>query len=266
MLSIVNLFEKKYTSKEKISILTCYDYTFAKLLNSSNIDCILVGDTLGMVIQGNESTLPVSVDDMIYHCRAVKRGAPDKPIICDMPFMSYQISIEEAIHHAGRLMVEGLCHAIKLEGADEYCLQLIKRLVAIGIPVMAHIGLTPQSVHTLGGFKVQGREEHSRDIIFKEALNLEKAGVFSILMEMVPAELGSKISNAVGVPTIGIGAGNGTGGQVLVLQDMLGMDADFNPKYLKKFANLSAIITNAANQYAKEVMEGSFPDNKNFFK
>lgn len=264
MLNIVNLFRDKSGSGKKISVLTCYDYTFARLLNKSDIDALLVGDSLGMVINGHESTLPVSMEDMIYHCRAVKKGAPDKPIICDMPFMSYQSSVSDAVFNAGRLMKEG-CHAVKLEGADEHTLTVIKRLTESGIPVMGHIGLTPQSVHTLGGFRVQGKDKDSEKMILEAAGKLGAAGAFSLLLEMIPGALAVKITKTVGVPTIGIGAGNHTSGQVLVVYDMLGMDPDFTPKYLKKFAELGKTIIQASNQYHAEVNKASYPGEDNTF-
>ena len=265
MKSITSLFSERFAKKQKIALVTCYDYTFARLLNDSEADCLLVGDSLGMVIQGNDSTLPVTLDDMIYHCRAVRRGAPDKMVICDMPFLSYQVSVESALVNAGRILAEGNCHAVKIEGHTEHNLAVIRKLSENGIPVMGHIGLTPQSVHTLGGYRVQGKTEDSGMQLVKAATEMEKAGVFSLLLELIPAGLGEMISNTVGVPTIGIGAGNQTHGQVLVLYDLLGLNPGFHPRHLKKYAELGQQTIQAINEYAREVGNGKFPSAENSF-
>jgi len=261
---MINIFQARYAAGEKISVVTCYDYTFARIMNNSDIDCLLVGDSLGMVIQGNSSTLPVTVEDIIYHTRAVRRGAPDKMIIADMPFLSWS-SVENAVLNAGRIMAEGGCDAVKIEGSGEHTLQAIGRMIDAGIPVMGHIGLTPQSVHTLGGYKVQGKTEDQAEKLKLAAKKLTEHGVFAILMEMIPGELGKAITENAGVPTIGIGAGQHTSGQVLVIYDLLGLNPDFNPKYLKKYDNLYERIQGTLNNYNKEIKENLFPEKTNTF-
>lgn len=243
----------------KICVVTCYDYSFAKILNGTDMDCLLVGDTLGVVMQGNETTLPVTLDDMIYHARSVRRGAPDKLIVVDLPFMTYQTSIEEGMRNAGRVMKESGCDAVKIEGGSAYICELIHRLVDIGIPVMGHIGLTPQSVHVFGGNKIQGREENRAKAILRESLDLQSAGVFSMVLELIPSKLAESITNGLQIPTIGIGAGPATSGQVLVLQDLLGMDANWNPKFLKKFMDLHSSASSAFADYISEVRKGEYP-------
>ena len=264
MQTILRDFKEK-KSTQKISIVTCYDYSFATILSESDIDCILVGDSLGMVIQGYNSTLPVTLDEMIYHTKAVKRGSGKKWVVCDLPFLSYQISIEQCIESCGRVLKETNCDAVKIEGADEILLEAIHRMQKIGIPVMGHLGLTPQSFQVLGGFRVQGKDESSAKQIYEDAKALEKAGVFSIVLEMLPESLGKKISESITANTIGIGAGKFTDGQVLVLQDLLGMNKNFNPKFLKKYADLSRIISESINQYNKEVKEELFPNSETTF-
>lgn len=214
---------------DKITMLTAYDYSTAKLMDQSGINGILVGDSLGMVMLGYENTLPVTMEDMIHHTRAVTRGAKDALVVGDMPFMSYQVSVEEAMYNAGRLMKEGRCQAVKLEGGASVCPQ-IKAITAASIPVMAHIGLTPQSVNVFGGFKVQGKSEEGAKKLIEEAKAVEEAGAFAIVLECVPAKLAEIISESINIPTIGIGAGSGCDGQILVYQDMLGMVSDFTPK------------------------------------
>ena len=216
-------------------MLTAYDYSTAKLMDQSGINGILVGDSLGMVMLGYENTLPVTMEDMIHHTRAVTRGAKDALVVGDMPFMSYQVSVEEAMYNAGRLMKEGRCQAVKLEGGASVCPQ-IKAITAASIPVMAHIGLTPQSVNVFGGFKVQGKSEEGAKKLIEEAKAVEEAGAFAIVLECVPAKLAEIISESINIPTIGIGAGSGCDGQILVYQDMLGMVSDFTPKFVKQFA------------------------------
>jgi 3-methyl-2-oxobutanoate hydroxymethyltransferase len=233
MRNIISFFQSK-KNQSPISMVTCYDYTFASLINQTEIECLLVGDSLGMVVQGHPSTLPVSLDEMIYHTKAVKRGAPDKFIIADLPFLSYQTSLQDGVFSAGRLIKETNADAVKLEGADPLSLSLVKRLTEIGIPVMGHLGLTPQSYQTLGGYKVQGKTPQTAEMIFKSSLALEEAGAFSIVLEMIPEELGTSISKKIHIPTIGIGAGRSTDGQVLVIYDLLGMNPEFTPKVLKK--------------------------------
>ena len=266
MQTIINLYREKFSKKEKISVVTCYDASFAKIISETEMDSILVGDSLGMVIQGHNSTLPVTLEEMIYHTKAVKRGAPNKFIICDLPFLSYQVSVEQGVSAGGIAIKETGCDAVKLEGAGEIALQTILQLSEMGVPVMGHLGLTPQSYQVLGGYKVQGKDEKTAEKILKDAIALEKAGVFSIVLEMLPESLGEKITNALTIPTIGIGAGRYTSGQVLVINDLLGVNADFKPKFLKRFADLNSVVKQALGNYDKEVKNGSFPSEENIFR
>lgn len=265
METIIQRFNSLYKSSQKITVITCYDYSFARIVGLSEMDCILVGDSLGMVIQGESSTLPVTLEDMIYHTRAVRRGYPKGMIVCDLPFLSYQTSLEKGLESAGRIMKESGADAVKLEGADEIVLQQVTRLTAMGVPVMGHLGLTPQSFQVLGGYRVQGKEEESKKKMIQSAIDLQKAGAFSVVLEMIPESLGKDITETIGIPTIGIGAGRYTSGQVLVLQDMLGMNASFNPKFLKKFTNLEEIVLSALNTYHSEVKNKLFPGEGNHF-
>ena len=249
---------------EKIAMLTAYDATFARLLDEAGADVLLVGDSLGMVIQGHETTLPVTLEEIAYHCRAVARGARRAHVVGDMPFMSYQASIEQGVSNAGRLMKEGSCHSIKLEGGAVHA-ELVRRLVGAGIPVMGHIGLTPQSYHQLGGFKVQGREPGGRDRLLEDARILEDAGVYSIVLEAIPADVARDITAAVSVPTIGIGAGVGCDGQVLVSYDALGMDETFKPRFVRRYATLGATIKDAVAHYVADVRAGGFPSDAESF-
>jgi 3-methyl-2-oxobutanoate hydroxymethyltransferase len=266
MTTVIDYFSKKKESSLPISVVTCYDYSFARIVAQTSIDAILVGDSLAMVIQGHSSTLPVTVDEMIYHAKCVKRGAPEKYIIVDMPFMSYQVSVEDAISNAGKIMKETGCDAVKLEGASGKNLSTIKALCEIGIPVMGHLGLTPQSYQTLGGYKVQGKQDAGANIIIDESIALDKAGVFSYVLEMIPEKLAEKITKSTRVPSIGIGAGRFTSGQVLVINDLLGMNQEFNPKFLKKFTNLSQIIQSSLQSYANDVVIKKFPTEENIFE
>jgi 3-methyl-2-oxobutanoate hydroxymethyltransferase len=243
---------------EKITMLTAYDATFARLLDESRVDILLVGDSLGMVFQGHETTLPVTLDEMIYHTRAVVRGARRAQVVGDMPFMTYQSSVERAVDNAGRLMKEGGCGAVKLEGGAQHA-ELVHRLSSSGIPVMGHIGLTPQSFHQLGGFKVQGREQGGPERLIADAQALEQAGAYSIVLEGIPTEIAAEITATVSVPTIGIGAGPDCDGQVLVIYDLLGMDDSFKPKFVRRYENLGMRIRNAVDAYVAEVQGGSFP-------
>lgn len=243
---------------ERISMLTAYDATFARLLDEAGIDVLLVGDSLGMVVQGHDTTLPVTLDEVIYHCRAVARGATRAQIVGDMPFMTYQGSIEQGMLNAGRLIKEGGCHAVKLEGGAQHA-ALVERLVAAGIPVMGHIGLTPQSVHQMGGFKVQGRGAGGRERLIEDAKALEAAGAYAIVLEGIPAVIASEISAQLSIPTIGIGAGNGCDGQVLVIYDLLGMDESFKPKFVRRYESLGIRIRSAAQAYISDVRDGTFP-------
>ncbi len=260
----INDFKKAKVEDHNITMVTCYDFAFGKLIEESNVDTILVGDSLGNVMAGFDNTIPVTVDQMIYHSQIVKRGAPSKFVVTDMPFMSYHVSIEETLRNAGRIMKEGNCNAIKLEGGEDFA-STVEALVRASIPVMAHLGLTPQSVHKLGGYSVQGREEDKRKIMISDAKKLEDAGAFALVLEMVPEDLAREISESISIPTIGIGAGRFCDGQVLVLHDLLGMDDKFTPKFLKKYADLASIVRNSVNQYVHEVEKGVFPGEENVF-
>lgn len=265
MKNTVSTFKEQKANGDKITMLTAYDYSTAKLVDSSGINGILVGDSLGMVMLGYEDTLSVTMEDMIYHTAAVCRGAKNALVVGDMPFMSYQVSVEEAVRNAGRLMKEGRCQAVKLEGGAAVCPQ-IKAITQASIPVMAHIGLTPQSVNAFGGFKVQGKSEDAARKLIEEAKAVEEAGAFSIVLECVPAKLAELISKSVNIPTIGIGAGAGCDGQILVYQDMLGMFSDFTPKFVKKYAEIGDVMKAAFEKYIEETKDGSFPAEKHTFK
>lgn len=260
----IKSFQKAKEEKRPISMLTAYDYSMAKILDAAGVDALLVGDSLGMVVQGHDSTISVRLEDMIYHARAVNRAAKRALVIVDMPFMSYHVSVEEAVRNAGRLMKEGGAHAIKLEGGVEFA-ETIRQIVRAQIPVMGHIGMTPQSVHMFGGFKVQGKSLAQAQKIIDDAKALEDAGVFSITLECVPEELSRIISETVKVPTIGIGAGKYCDGQVLVINDMLGMFSDFVPKFVKQYAHLSSDIEGAIKTFITEMNESSFPEKKHTF-
>ena len=265
MKNTVSTFKEQKVKGDKITMLTAYDYSTAKLMDQSGINGILVGDSLGMVMLGYENTLPVTMEDMIHHTRAVTRGAKDALVVGDMPFMSYQVSVEEAMYNAGRLMKEGRCQAVKLEGGASVCPQ-IKAITAASIPVMAHIGLTPHSVNVFGGFKVQGKSEEAARKIIEDAQALEAAGAFAIVLECVPAKLAEIITAKVAVPTIGIGAGAGCDGQVLVYQDMLGMYDNFTPKFVRKFAEVGAMMKQGVQAYCAAVQDSSFPAAEHTFK
>jgi 3-methyl-2-oxobutanoate hydroxymethyltransferase len=249
---------------EKITMLTAYDYSMAQIIDGSGIDAILVGDSLGMVIQGQASTLEVTMEDMIYHCRCVSRGVKNAMLIGDMPFLSYHISAEEAVRNAGRLIQEGKAEAVKLEGGRSMAAP-VRAIVRAQIPVMGHLGLTPQSVNVFGGFKVQGKEETRAKALIDDALALEEAGVFSIVLEAVPEELARIITEKVSVPTIGIGAGRYCDGQVLVINDILGMYSDFTPKFVKQYAHLKNNISEAVAGYIQDVKAQQFPEKKHTF-
>lgn len=249
---------------ERIAMLTAYDATFARLLDEAGADVLLVGDSLGMVVQGHDTTLPVTLDEIAYHCRAVARGARRAHVVGDMPFMSYQASIEQAMTNAGKLMKEGGCHSVKLEGGAVHA-ELVARLVSAGIPVMGHIGLTPQSFHQLGGFKVQGRDPGGRERLMEDARRLEEAGCYALVLEAIPADIAREITAAVSIPTIGIGAGTGCDGQVLVSYDMLGMDESFKPRFVRRYATLGATIKDAVQHYVADVRTGAFPSDAESF-
>ena len=258
MKNTVSTFREQKAKGEKISMLTAYDYSTAKLMDEAGINGILVGDSLGMVVLGYEDTLPVTMEDMIHHTAAVCRGAKNTLVVGDMPFMSYQVSVEEAVYNAGRLMKEGRCQAVKLEGGASVCPQ-IRAITNASIPGMAHIGLTPQSINAFGGFKVQGKSEEAAKKLLEDAKAVEEAGAFAVVLECVPAKLAELISKSISIPTIGIGAGAGCDGQILVYQDMLGLFSDFTPKFVKKYANVGEMMTQAFRDYIADVQEGSFP-------
>lgn len=258
MKNTVTTFQEMKQKNEKISMLTAYDYSTAKLIDEAGINSILVGDSLGNVILGYEDTISVTMEDMIHHGAAVARGAKNALVVIDMPFMSYQTSVYDAVVNAGRLMKEGRGQAVKLEGGKEVCPQ-IKAIVDASIPVVAHLGLTPQSINAFGGFKVQGKTEAAAKKLLEDAKAVEEAGAFAVVLECVPAKLAKLVSESISIPTIGIGAGNGCDGQVLVYQDMLALFSDFTPKFVKKFANVGETMKNAFVQYDKEVKDGSFP-------
>ena len=245
---------KNKKGNEKIAMVTCYDATFARLVEKAGIDSILVGDSLGMVIKGEENTLNVSLDEVAHHVSAVKRGASNPFLIADMPFGSYQSSVEQGIESAVKLIKAG-AEAVKVEGGSEVC-PLISKLVSFGIPVVAHVGLTPQYVNEFGGFARRGKSEKERKFIMDSALAVEKAGADMIVLEGIPENLAAEITKKVKIPTIGIGAGTDTDGQVLVIYDLLGMNADFNPSFLKKYLDLDSLVTNALKEYKKDVVDG----------
>lgn len=251
-------FQLKKQRGEAISMLTAYDYPTALIIDQAGVDSILVGDSLGMVVLGYESTLPVTMEDMLHHCRAVARGAHYALLIGDMPFMSYQASIPEAIHNAGRFLQEASMDAVKLEGGHER-LEAIKAIVAAGIPVMGHLGLTPQSVNQLGGFRPQGKNAGAARRILEDALLLQEAGCFSLVLESIPARLAALISEKLEIPTIGIGAGVGCDGQVLVTHDLLGLFDRFTPKFVKKYAQLHSVMQQAFYEYVQDVEARAFP-------
>jgi len=249
---------------ERIVALTCYDALFARLLDASGIDILLVGDSVNQVLAGAPSTLSATLDQMIYHTRTVRRGAERAMVVCDMPFLTYQVTPEEAVRNCGRVMQETACHAIKLEGGQPMA-ATVRRLVDVGIPVMGHIGLTPQSVHALGGYRVQGREDVAAERLKADAKALEEAGAFAVVLELIPAPLASQISKSLTIPTIGIGAGPACDGQVLVLHDMLGLNDQFSAKFVKKYAALAEDVREAARLFAAEVREGRYPGPEHSF-
>lgn len=245
------------TRGQRISAITCYDATFARLVDGAGIEVVLVGDSLGNVIQGQDTTLPVTVDHIVYHSAAVARGLQRAHLVADLPFMSYR-NPDLALQNAGRLLAEGGAHAVKLEGGAEMA-PTVKALVQAGIPVMGHIGLTPQSVHAMGGHRVQGRGRAARQRLLDDALALQDAGCYAIVLELVPTVLAEEVSQALQIPTIGIGAGAGCDGQILVLYDLLGMNPGFKPKFLKQYAQLHEVIGEALGAYRSEVQAGTFP-------
>ena len=265
MKNTVVTFKEAKEKGEKLTMLTAYDYSTAKLIDAAGINSILVGDSVGNVILGYEDTISVTMEDMIHHCAAVARGNKDCLLVCDMPFMSYQSSVYDAVVNAGRLMKEGRAHAVKLEGGVEYE-ETIRAIVNASIPVCAHIGLTPQSINAFGGFKVQGRGEKAAQKLLDDARAVERAGAFAVVLECVPAKLAERVSKELSIPTIGIGAGAGCDGQVLVYQDMLGMFTDFKPKFVKHFANVGEEMIAAFKAYDQEVKAGTFPAEEHTYK
>lgn len=264
-MSGISIFAEKKAKNEKISMITCYDYSTACVINKTNIDAILVGDSLGMIMQGNSNTLPVTVEDIIYHTKAVKRGAPNKCIIADMPFLSYHISPEDAVANAGKIIKESGADGVKLEGGIEV-IEAVKAIIAAKIPVMAHLGLTPQSINVFGGFKVQGKDLQGAKNLIRDALALQEAGVFSFTFECVPTKLMELIQGKLSVPTIGIGAGSSTDGQVLVINDILGLCDSIRPKFVKTYAPVNEVILKAVNDYCQDVTNVTFPAVEHTFK
>lgn len=257
-------FRQAKEEGKRLTMLTAYDYLTAKLIDETGVNSILVGDSLGNVILGYEDTIPVTMEDMIHHGAAVSRGTKNALLIIDMPFMSYQISVEDALKNAGRLMKEGGADAVKLEGGHRVCPQ-IKAMVDAGIPVCAHVGMTPQSVNAFGGFRVQAKTESAAKLLIEEALAVEEAGAFAVVMECVPAKLAAMVTEKLSIPTIGIGAGAGCDGQVLVYADMLGMFSDFVPKFVKQYAKVGDLMKSAIRSYIDDVSAGTFPDEAHTF-
>ncbi|MBF0473010.1 MAG: 3-methyl-2-oxobutanoate hydroxymethyltransferase, partial [Nitrospirae bacterium] len=251
----INDFFKKKQNAEKIALITAYDYTFGRIVDEAGIDAILVGDSLSMVVQGFDTTLPVTMDEMIYHTKMVSRAAINAMVIGDMPFMSYQISIEDAVRNAGRFIKEGGAHAIKIEGGIEIVPQ-IKAIISAGIPVMGHIGLTPQSINIMGGFKVQGKTDEAKQLLIESAIKLEEAGCFSIVLEAVPVILTKQIIDTLKIPLIGIGAGPECDGQILVLHDVIGLFDRFTPKFVRRYAHLKPLAVSGVSAYIEDVKKG----------
>ncbi|TXV45922.1 3-methyl-2-oxobutanoate hydroxymethyltransferase [Enterococcus sp. T0101B.F-10] len=258
MKNTVLTMQKQKEQGDKISMLTAYDYSTAKLMDQAGINSLLVGDSLGMVMLGYEDTLSVTMEDMIHHSRAVANGAQNALVVTDLPFMSHHISIPDAVANAGRLIKEGHAAAVKLEGGEAFS-ETIQAITRASIPVMGHIGLTPQSIHAFGGFKVQGKTIEAAQKILQDALAVEKAGAFAIVLEAIPADLAALITKKLTIPTIGIGAGNQTDGQVLVYQDMLGMYGEMQPKFVKRYADLGAEMNSAIQHYKTEIQQEQFP-------
>jgi 3-methyl-2-oxobutanoate hydroxymethyltransferase len=259
MTTVLDLQRFKAEGK-RFAMLTAYDYTTARLLDQAEIPVLLVGDSAGMVMLGHPTTLPITMDELVVFARAVSRGASNALLVGDLPFLSYQASIEEAVRNGGRLLKEAGMHAVKLEGGGPFAVEATRRLTEAGVPVMGHIGLTPQSVHRMGGFKVQGKDPAVAARIFEDAHELQAAGAFSIVLEGIPSPLASKITASLAVPTIGIGAGPGCDGQVLVVHDLLGLTIGRKPRFVKEYAKLGELVVEAARKYAAEVGDGVFPD------
>jgi 3-methyl-2-oxobutanoate hydroxymethyltransferase len=256
--------QKLKVEGEKISVLTCYDYPTARILDGCGIDMLLVGDSLGVVVGGHENTLPVTVDEMIYHSRAVMRAEPKALVVVDMPFLSYQVSIDEARRNAGRLVKEGGVAAVKLEGGENVA-ATIRAIVDMDIPVMAHIGLTPQSIHRMGGYRVQGKKEEQGEKLLADARAIQEAGAFAVVLEAIPQKLARRITAELSIPTIGIGAGPDCDGQVLVIHDILGLCEKYSPKFVKKYADVRAVMADAVIRYIDEVKTREFPREEHSF-
>jgi 3-methyl-2-oxobutanoate hydroxymethyltransferase len=259
--TVASLKRKKEKS-EKIVTLTCYDYSTARILDEAGVDLLLVGDSLAMTVLGHPNTLGVTVDEMLHHVKAVARGTRYAMVVADMPFMSYQANHTEAIKNAGRFLQEGGAHAVKLEGASDRVVDVVRHLVEIGIPVIGHLGFTPQSLNTLGGFKVQGKTLEDAKRLIGGALRLQEAGVFALVLEMVPVEVASLITRRLRIPTIGIGAGNVCDGQILVVDDLLGRYSELSPRFVRRYMSSSALITEAVTAYAQDIRNGDFPNNE----
>ena len=258
MKNTVSTLMQQKQSGDKITMLTAYDFTTAQIMDACGVNAILVGDSLGMVMLGYENTLPVTMEDMIHHTAAVARGAANAFIVADMPFLSYQVSVEDAVRNAGRLVKEGGANAVKLEGGAEVCEQ-IRAIVKASIPVVAHLGLTPQSVNAFGGFKVQGKRLEQARKLIADALLIQEAGACAVVLEGIPAKLAEIITSRLTIPTIGIGAGNACDGQVLVYQDMLGLTNGHTPKFVKRFAEAGELMRSGISEYIRETKAGSFP-------
>jgi 3-methyl-2-oxobutanoate hydroxymethyltransferase len=256
--------QKMKATGEKIAMVTCYDATFAKRIDETGVDIVLVGDSLGMVIQGHDSTLPVTLQDMIYHSAVVARGLTRPLLVADMPFMSYQAELGKAINSAGQLLKKGNAQSVKIEGGEEV-MELVYRMSRVGIPVMGHIGLEPQKIHRYGGFKIQGRGKEEEKHLVKQAKALQEAGCWSIVLEGIPTEVAQKITSVLKIPTIGIASGPDCDGQVLVIYDLLGMNPDFNPRFLKKYAQVGKTVTKAVKSYVKDVKGKKFPTEEHSF-
>ena len=256
---------RKVEGGERLVVVTAYDALFGRLVDEAGVDIVLVGDSLGNVVAGYETTLAVTLDQMIYHASAARRGVRRALLVVDMPFLTWQVSEAQALENAARIMRESGASAVKLEGAGEESIRAVRALVRVGIPVMAHIGFTPQSVHALGGFRVQGREIDATPRLIDEARRLEEAGAFAIVLELMPAAVARAVSDAIAVPTIGIGAGAGCDGQVLVLHDMLGLNDGFSPKFLKRYASLADGVRDAVRAFADDVREARYPGREHEF-
>jgi 3-methyl-2-oxobutanoate hydroxymethyltransferase len=257
--------QKKKADNQRIVMVTAYDATMARLVDKAGVDMVLVGDSLGMVVQGHEDTLPVTLDHVVYHTSCVARGLTRAHLCADMPFMTFQVTPEQALTSAGRLLQEGRAQSVKLEGGVRVA-ESIRRLTEAGIPVVGHVGLTPQSVHAMGGFRVQGRTDGEAERVLEDALAVEEAGAFMVVLEGIPAALAGEITARLAIPTIGIGAGVACDGQVLVVNDLLGLDLSFEPKFVKRFARLEEVVVGAVEAYAAEVRSGAFPDASHSFE